>query len=138
MVVTRHAQWFITVCSVLALVCYVLWSTGTPVMAKDEIVEIDWESLDLSTQQREQLHQLDRQWKSSVSQVAPRLQSNRKKLKTLMASPGGREEDILQLQQQIHQDNARLRMDATQIYLNKRRILNREQEEKLRYILNSH
>jgi hypothetical protein len=99
--------------------------------AKSDFQEIQWETLDLSEQQRQSIQQLDQHWHSTVSEVVPRIQEQEKRLKHLMSSQKPDEPTILQVQQSIHQDKSRLKMEATQIFLRKRKILNKQQENRL-------
>lgn len=118
------------------LVLAVLLGAWSQALAKQGYVQVNWDRLDLSSQQRNSLNNLDEQWHGTVSEVAPRLHENERKLKHLMRSPNADEEEILSLQQQIHKDKAQLKMEATQIFLNKRKVLNKEQQQKLRNMIN--
>ncbi len=106
--------------------------------ARAEYQKVNWESLDLSSPQRTKLNQLDSEWQEVVSEVVPRLRVNQKKLKKLMGEQHPDEDEILEVQKAIHKDKAKLRMEATQIFLHKRKVLNEQQEEKLQKMLNMH
>lgn len=101
-----------------------------------EFIEVQWERLELSTSQRSNLTTLDRQWQGRYAELAPRIQANEQKLRALMNSAHPDEHEIMRLQQQIHEDKMQLKMDATQIFLHKRRILSREQDERLMKMMN--
>jgi hypothetical protein len=120
----------------LMVLIYVFVSFCSEVEAKPR--EIDWDSLDLSSQQRDQINQQDEQWRSAVSEAAPRIQMKERKLKKMMSSPQSDEQEILRLQQDIHEEKARLKMEATRIFLNKRKVLKRDQQQKLQNIINLH
>ncbi len=104
--------------------------------ADNGYVRINWESLELSSQQRDTLNTLDQQWKTVVCKLAPRIRMNEEKLRELMNSDSPDEDQIIKLQEQIHQDKATLKVDATEIFLSKRKALNKEQQQKLREMLN--
>lgn len=107
-------------------------------MAKAEYVQVNWESLDLSSQQRNHLNSLDQTWKSLVTELVPRIQANEKKLKNMMNCTSPDEDEIMRVQQSIHEDKLKLKMQATQIFLDKRKVLTKEQQEKLRKIMSMH
>ena len=121
--------------SVLVMACFV---TGfcSQAIARQEYVHVNWDTLDLSSYQRNHLNELDQQWKSTVNELAPRIHQNQKKLKQLMSNPEADAGEIMQLQQEIHQDKSKLKIEATQIFLNKRKVLNQEQRDRLRQMLN--
>lgn len=96
-----------------------------------EFVEVQWERLELSQDQKSNLTHLDKQWQNRYSEVVPRIHANEQKLRALMNSAHPDEHEIMRLQQQIHEDKMKLKMDATQIFLYKRRVLSREQDERL-------
>lgn len=106
--------------------------------AGQRYVEVNWESLELTGQQRNHLQDLDEQWKSTVSEIVPRLEDNRRKLRRLMKSPEADKTEIIRLQEKINADKTRLKIRAFQIFQDKRRILNRDQQEKLQKMLEMH
>jgi Spy/CpxP family protein refolding chaperone len=122
---------------VIFLFCLLL-SCWLQAQAKQDLLEVNWDSLDLSDQQRSSLNNLDQQWKNTVSQIAPRLHANERLLKHMIYSSTPNEDQILQLQEDIHEDKMRLKMNATEIFLDKRRVLNPQQQEKLQQIINLH
>lgn len=126
----RQFKWLFSHLSALVLF-YVILSCWSQAIAKQEYKAVNWDSLDLSNQQRDSLNDLDEQWQSSLSEMAPRIQANERKLKLLMRSPKPNESDILKLQQQILEDKAKLKLEATQIFSLKRKLLKKEQEQKL-------
>lgn len=103
--------------------------------AKQGVHEVNWDQLDLTNHQRNLLDNLDEQWRSTVSDMVPRIRANEKKLKLLVMSPDANEAEILRLQQEIHEDKMRLKMEATQIFLHKRKVLSTTQQEKLMKML---
>lgn len=115
-----------------------IFSIWTQAMAKEEYVPVNWESLDLSSQQRNHLNSLDQTWKSIVSELVPRIQANEKKLKQMMHCASPNEDEILRLQQTIHEDKTKLKIQATQIFLDKRKVLTKDQQEKLRKMMSVH
>ncbi len=106
----------------------------SPAMAK-EFQKVNWESLELSDDQRLRLTELDHQWHQTAEEAVPRIQRNQQRLRQLMASPNPSEEDVLAIQQRIHQDKLNLKMQATQIFLMKRKVLTPPQQAKLRKML---
>jgi hypothetical protein len=133
----RYVKWIFPNLSLMLLVTLML-SLGAQAYARHEYNEVNWDSLNLSNQQRSNLNSLDAQWHNTVTEVAPRIQGNEKKLKLLMNSSKADESQIIRLQEQIHEDKTRLKVQATQIFLDKRKCLNREQQDKLRKMINLH
>lgn len=118
--------------------CIIVMGFWGQAQAKQEYLEVNWDSLDLSDSQRNNLKNLDNRWKSTVSDIVPRIQTNERKLKQLMQSSKPNEGEILKLQQQIHEDKTQLKMEATEIFLHKRKVLNNQQQEKLQKMINLH
>lgn len=106
--------------------------------AQGQFREVNWESLDLNSPQRSVLNNLNDQWRNTVSEIAPRIERNQNRLNQLMRSSESNEAEVLRLQQQIESDRARLKMEAMQIFLQKKRVLNSEQQQRLNQILGSH
>jgi len=96
-----------------------------------EFVQVQWERLELSQDQRSNLTHLDKQWQNRYTELVPRIQANEQKLRRMMNASHPDEREIMQLQQQIHEDKLQLKMDATQIFLHKRRVLSQDQDKKL-------
>lgn len=111
-------------------VCGLLLSLVTG-LACAEYVQVQWERLELSQDQRSNLTHLDKQWQNRYSELVPRIQANEQRLRKLMNASHPDEREIMQLQQEIHEDKLQLKMDATQIFLHKRRILSQDQDKKL-------
>jgi Spy/CpxP family protein refolding chaperone len=101
-----------------------------------EYTQVNWETLDLNPQQRATLYSLDRQWRISVAEVAPKIAAKEHRLKQMMNACNANEDDILHLQQEIHEDKMHLKMQATQIFLDKRRVLTPEQNAHLLQMMN--
>ncbi len=122
--------------SSLTLALLMALTSSNDAFAKQQFREVNWETLELSDTQRSSLNRLDQQWKSSVNDLVPRIKANENKLQTLMKSSKPDEREIIRLQEQIHEDKMKLKLEATHIFLTKRKILNKDQQVKLQRMIN--
>lgn len=136
--VIQKRKWFLSSLSLIMLACVLISSWEQAAYAKGDYHEVNWESLELSSQQREDLSELDDQWRQSVQELVPKIRTNERKLKRLMQSSQTDEDQILNLQQEIHDDKSKLKLQATQIFLMKRKILNKNQQGKLMKMMKMH
>jgi Spy/CpxP family protein refolding chaperone len=107
-------------------------------LCNSDCMKVNWEHLELNDQQRSQIKEVDSQWRSKASGLFPRLQQKQDKLNRLMREPEANPQQVMQLQQEVHQDKMELNMHATQLYLNKKRILSPVQRQKLEHMLEAH
>ena len=92
---------------------------------------IHWEQLDLSPSQKNHIQDLDSQWKAIYNQLAPPIRQKEVRLMNLMGNPTSNEGDIADLQNEINADKVRLKQQATELFLSKRKCLRPDQKRRL-------
>lgn len=92
---------------------------------------IDWEQLNLNSDQKTHIQDLDSQWKSIYNQLAPNIRQKEAKLLQMMNNPHSNEAEIMKLQNEINQDKIELKQQATELFLSKRKCLKPEQKKRL-------
>jgi Spy/CpxP family protein refolding chaperone len=132
----NHLKFRIPAVAVVVMIALVpmLWRTASA--EQTGITRVNWDNLNLSEDQREQLDSMDQQWKNTVHELAPRIENNRRKLKLMMNESQPDENEIMELQQQVHEDQLKLKMRATKLYLGKKKVLNADQQEKFSQMMN--
>ncbi|MBK8190461.1 MAG: hypothetical protein IPK79_08435 [Vampirovibrionales bacterium] len=93
--------------------------------------KIDWNALELTTNQCDSLQTLDSEWKNIYSDLYPQIQSDRAKLRRLMNDPAADDQQVLALQSHLQQSEQRLRSEATRIFMLKKNYLSPEQKRRL-------
>lgn len=92
---------------------------------------INWLTLDLTTEQKKQIKALNDEWKRVQQLIRPKIIRDQQKLKNVMSNPNADEDQIRKLQSDIMLRQKQLRFEATENFLSKRRILSDPQREKL-------
>ncbi len=92
---------------------------------------IDWRALNLSEEQEIAIDGLERQWQQTFSQVYPKLRTDQQTLQTLLQSQQASENQVLALQERIHDQQDRLRREAMRTFMKKKSYLSSSQQEQL-------
>jgi Spy/CpxP family protein refolding chaperone len=119
----------------LGLLAALLTLTATvPVAAQDGPPSrrgVDWQRLNLSPEQGQQIQQLQRDWRSKYSAVMPQIHNQQKHLQDLFRNPQADPLEIVATQQSVIHLQEQLRNEATQNYLRKRALLTAQQQKML-------
>ncbi len=89
--------------------------------------DFDWKSLNLTPSQAQKIKQLDGNWENINKKTLPHLKKDQIKLKKALKSPNISENSIRDLYISIMMQQQRLRYNAIEIFLAKRRLLNEKQ-----------
>lgn len=95
------------------------------------MVNINWSGLELTNEQMVQMESLDNQWQKVQQMVRPKLIRDQQTLRNVITNPNLNEDYIRKLQRDIMLRQEQLRYEATENFLSKRRLLNKDQREKL-------
>ena len=97
--------------------------------------DVNWSSLNLTTDQSEHINQVDAQWRTTASQLMPQLQDDKSELVKLLNSPNTDQQKIMDLQNRINTNKSQLQNAAMQSYLKKKDYLNPEQQQQLQQLM---
>ncbi|MBX9696186.1 MAG: hypothetical protein K2Z81_27605 [Cyanobacteria bacterium] len=110
----------------------------SPAYAGDECLSpggaccnIDYSKLNLDKTQTARLQQYDQDWFQEYQKVQPEIQGLQQRFKGLLASPEVDSTEVMRVQQQIDQKRSALKSKATQILIQKRRVLQPNQNRLL-------
>jgi hypothetical protein len=97
----------------------------------DESCCVDWNKLNLTQQQNQQIQQLESQWQQDYQQIRPALQDDQVRLKRLLETHNADPVELMAVQQSINRKREQLNAAATANYLRKRQVLNENQQHQL-------
>lgn len=117
--------------SVLTVFLAVGVSAASPAMADELRMGINWQRLNLTPQQSQQIQALEAQWNHDYMEVQPSILEDQHKLTRLLSDPKSDPLEIMALQQAIARKKEQLRAAATANYLRKRQLLNEGQQHGL-------
>lgn len=104
----------------------------SPMAQADEShCNIDWQRLQLSSQQNQQIQMLEGQWNQAYLDIQPAIVEDQRRLTRLLSDPKSDALEIMTLQQGIARRKEQLRSVATANYLRKRQVLNDDQQRSL-------
>ncbi len=115
----------------LALACVVGLCTGGQAGADELRMCINWQRLNLTPQQSQQIQVLEQQWNHDYMEIQPSIVEEQRKLTRLLSDPKSDPLEIMSLQQSIARKREQLRAAATTNYLRKRQLLNEDQQHGL-------
>lgn len=118
--------------SISVVACFLL---GQAVRADEGHCCIDWNKLNLTPTQSQQIHGLEAQWNQSYSEIKPSILEDQAKLQRLLADHTSDPVEIMALQQTIARKKEQLNALATANYLKKRQLLNDNQQEHLEFMV---
>jgi Spy/CpxP family protein refolding chaperone len=131
---TRHNFSPRTSLAILGLMLTLSMTAAGPVLAQDGPPSrrgVDWQRLNLSPQQGQQIQQLQSDWRGKYSSVMPQIHTQQKHLQDLFRNPQADPLEIVATQQSVMHLQEQLRNEATQNYLHKRAVLNAQQQKML-------
>lgn len=103
-----------------------------PVAYGDETrCSIDWQRLQLTAEQNQQVQSLEAQWSQQYMEIQPSIIEDQRKLTRLLSDAKSDPVEIMALQQSLARKREQLRAAATTNYLKKRQILNGDQQRTL-------
>ncbi|MEB3286157.1 MAG: hypothetical protein VKJ04_01500 [Vampirovibrionales bacterium] len=106
---------------------------GSPAFASHP--DVDWGGLNLSSQQSQQINQVEAQWKVTAGQIIPQIKQDKSELLRLLNSPNGDQRRIMELQGRINSNKSRLHNAAMQSYLKKKEYLSPDQQQQLQRMI---
>ena len=104
---------------------------GLPAGADEIRMGINWQRLNLTPSQCQQIQQLESQWNHDFMEIQPSIIEDQRKLTRLLSDPKSDPLEIMALQQSIARQKEHLRAAATANYLRKRQLLNDGQQHGL-------
>lgn len=126
-------QWCMTVNKrpALVLACALGLASGGQAFADELRMCINWQRLNLTPQQSQQIQVLEQQWSHDYMEIQPSIVEDQHKLTRLLSDPKSDPLEIMALQQAIARKREQLRAAATTSYLRKRQLLNENQQHGL-------
>lgn len=100
-------------------------------LADENHCSIDWNKLNLSPPQQQQLQALESDWNKQYAEIKPVIVDEQRKLAKLLADHTSDPVEIMSLQQTIARKKESLNQMATANYLRKRQLLNESQQYNL-------
>lgn len=116
---------------VLSLALAVGAASGSAAMADELRMGINWQRLNLTPQQSQQIQLLEAQWNHDYMEIQPAIIEEQHKLTRLLSDPKSDPLEIIALQQSIARKKEHLRAAATTNYLRKRQLLSDGQQHGL-------
>lgn len=119
-----------------AMALSAIMSGVSPAMAEDPCVTnkaacVDWKRLKLTTQQTQQIDQLQQDWNTKYMKLQPQIVSLQQKMRTKFADPNSDPLEIMSTQQSLARLQEELRNEAMSNYLRKRGLLSDVQQRQL-------
>jgi Spy/CpxP family protein refolding chaperone len=96
---------------------------------------VDWNKLNLTQTQSQQIDQLNGQWSKDYNEIKPVISDDQQKLQKLLADHNSDPVEVMALQQQIARKREQLNGLATANYLRKRQVLNENQQFNLEQMI---
>ena len=97
--------------------------------------QVDWASLNLTSEQASSLSEYESEWKDTCAQVLPEIKRDKDELMRLLNSPNGDPNRIMQLHSQIKANEMKLQHAAMRTYLKKKNTLSPGQQKQLHRIM---
>ena len=98
-------------------------------------VSINWEKLNLSKEQGKNIEMLDMKWKKINETIRPQILRDQQKLKCVLKNQNATDSEIRQIQMQILMNQNRLKYEALELFLDKRRLLTPIQRKKFHMLI---
>jgi hypothetical protein len=117
--------------SLTLLICGFLGMSGSASADEATTTSINWTRLQLNPQQAQHIQSLENQWTRSYMDVQPSIVEDQRRLTRLMSDPNAHPAEIMALQQAISLKREQLRSNATANYLQKRQVLDQNQQHML-------
>lgn len=117
--------------SLASLVCGFFGLSGVASADEATTTTINWDRLQLNPRQAQQIQSLEGQWTRSYMDVQPSIVEDQRRLTRLMSDPNAHPAEIMAVQQAITLKREQLRSNATANYLQKRQVLNQNQQHML-------
>jgi Spy/CpxP family protein refolding chaperone len=121
----------ITNAQVLSLAFALGSAAGQAAVADELRMGINWQRLNLTPQQSQQIQALEAQWNHDYMELQPTIIEEQHRLTRLLSDPKSDPLEIMALQQSIARKKEQLRAAATANYLRKRQLLNDGQQHGL-------
>jgi Spy/CpxP family protein refolding chaperone len=109
-------------------------SQSSPCLAQENgtsSCSIDWNKLNLTHAQSEQIKQLEQQWYKESAEIIPQVKEDQVKLQRSLADHGADGVQVISLQQQVSRKKEQLNSLAMQNFLAKKKVLNEDQKKQL-------
>jgi len=119
----------------LSLILLGFCLSASPAFSQKDDFIINWNCLNLSPNQAEQIRDIDYDWLETSSKILPKLHHYEIQLQQKLSDPRSNEKEILELQKKIFVEKERLQKEALENFLSKKRLLNEPQKAKLYKII---
>lgn len=93
--------------------------------------DINWASLNLSSQQRSTMTQYESEWERLCAQLLPQIDRDKTELMSLLNSPNSDPQRIMELKKRISDNKSKLENKSLEVFLNKKKQLSPDQLQKL-------
>ncbi len=117
------------------LLLLTFFASAMPAFSQKETFMIKWECLHLSPNQTGKIQNIDSNWKQKSSKILPKLHYYQEQLQEKLSDPNADEREIIELQEKVFKEKEKLQREALENFLQKKRILNNYQKEKLNKII---
>lgn len=102
------------------------------VVSSPMVHPVNWNSLQLNSDQNQVIQKLDSEWQATYGQVYPQIQTDKAKLRSMLNDPNAQSEDVMKMQDQIHRNEQTLRNEAARVFMKKKEALDSSQKQKLK------
>jgi hypothetical protein len=112
-------------------------TVSLPVLADEEATHccVDWNRLNLTPTQNNQIEQLNAEWTKDYNEIKPVIVEDKQKLQKMLSDHNSDPVEVMALQQQITHKREQLTGLATANYLKKRQVLNENQQFNLEQMI---
>ena len=93
--------------------------------------DINWASLNLSSEQRSTMTQYESEWERMCAQLLPQIDQDKTELMSLLNSPNSDPQRIMELKKRISDNKSKLENKSLEVFLNKKKQLSPGQLQKL-------
>jgi len=112
----------------------VMISTAQPAMAKKG-GNVNWDQLNLSPAQSQNINQYEGEWERTYSQLAPQIERDKADLASELKRDNPDTQRVMALQNRITQNKARLQNAAMSVHLKKNQQLDTDQKQQLKQMM---
>jgi Spy/CpxP family protein refolding chaperone len=119
------------VAAVMALTLFVSLAVLPASSAHQHNGRVDWDALELTPDQANDIQQLDRQWETTYQRIHPQIEKDQARLKELIEAPDTQPEEVMHVQNRLQRNRHQLHQSATRIFMKKKHRLNPPQRKQL-------
>lgn len=99
---------------------------------------IQWQQLQLKPQQKQAIQSLDKEWQETYSNIQPKIEMDRSKLRQMLSKPAPDENQVMEIQHRLQKNSDSLHAEATRIFMKKKQQLTPQQRQQLNHMMKKH